>query len=256
MAQDRLSHAYMLIGPEGDSRDAAATELAAAMVCVGQNKPCRVCRHCRKAFAHIHPDIITVGREDGKDGKTRQNIVVEQVRQITADAVIAPNEADRKVYIFAQADRMNTAAQNALLKSLEEPAGHSCYILCTASAEALLQTVRSRCIQKNLGSAAQAVQKTPDHVMRYLMLAMQHDRAQLLLHCMQQSGLDREETEAFLEQAESAAADILCGRQHVRDADTAMLLHITELTGQMKDWLRHNVSPKQIFTVLAIKTMR
>ena len=122
MAERRLSHAYLLTGPEGPERAEQARRLAAALLCGGAESPCGVCRDCRKALAGLHPDVITVERER-TDKQLRQDILVGQIRRMTADAVLAPNEAARKVYIIDQADRMNQQAQNALLKALEDPPG-------------------------------------------------------------------------------------------------------------------------------------
>lgn len=139
-----LSHAYIISGPAGSGRKTLALRLAQALLCGGQGEvPCGICPHCRKAMAGIHPDFIRVGG-DGKDVK------VDAVRALRSDAYIRPNEADRKVYLIEHAETMNQSAQNALLKLLEEGPSYAAFLLVTDQSAALLQTVRSRCVELSL----------------------------------------------------------------------------------------------------------
>ena len=121
MAEKRLSHAYMLVGPDTPERQASVTRLAAELLCPAADGPCMECRDCRKVFAGLHPDVINVERQPGDKGQLHREILVDQIRQAAADAVVAPNEAERKVYVIREADHMNVPAQNALLKALEDP---------------------------------------------------------------------------------------------------------------------------------------
>jgi DNA polymerase-3 subunit delta' len=139
-----LSHAYIISGPVGSGRKTLANRIAQALLCGGTGKvPCGVCSHCRKAAAGIHPDLIRVGT-DGKDVK------VDAVRALRSDAYIRPNEADRKVYLIENAQTMNASAQNALLKLLEDGPAYAAFLLVTDQPAALLQTVRSRCVELSL----------------------------------------------------------------------------------------------------------
>lgn len=256
MTEKRLSHAYMLLGPEGPSRDEAARRLAAALVCPAREPPCGVCRDCRKALEGVHPDVIWVERQR-TDKALRSQILVGQIRAMTADAALAPNEAARKVYVVAQADRMNDQAQNALLKALEDPPGHACFILCAAAADALLPTVRSRCVRVGEQTARQESQSGVSELARaYLEAAAGGDMAQMALCCMSRAGLTREETEAFAGQVKDAVCAILCGRAADPGLDLARLRHIAALMDKTEDYLRHNVQPKQIFGLLAAETLR
>lgn len=136
-----LAHAYLICGGNGESRRAAAEAFAAAYVCTGSGKaPCGVCSHCRKAKEHIHPDLITVAPEEGK-----QNITVDQIRALRRDAYVMPNEGARKVFTLSPADAMNDNAQNALLKVLEDGPDYLALLLTAESPGALLPTIRSRC---------------------------------------------------------------------------------------------------------------
>ncbi len=137
---DRLTHAYILTGSGARS---LAGRMAAAVVCsASSGRPCGQCRHCRKAMAGIHPDISTLSPQEGRAG-----ILVGQARELRSDAFVIPNEADRKVYIIDPADKLNPQAQNALLKVLEEPPSFVTFLLVTDNANALLETVRSRCVE-------------------------------------------------------------------------------------------------------------
>ncbi|MBM6722072.1 ATP-binding protein [Pseudoflavonifractor phocaeensis] len=139
-ARRGLSHAYLLCGPAGSGKRTLAGLLSAALVCSagGEGIPCGRCSGCKKALAGIHPDISPVG-EDGKD------ITVAQVRALRSDAYIKPNEAARKVYVLHRAQSMNSSAQNAMLKLLEEGPPYAAFLLLADNPAALLPTVRSRC---------------------------------------------------------------------------------------------------------------
>lgn len=141
-AQGRgLSHAYLISGPAGSGKRTLAGLLSAAMVCSGGGEvPCGICPGCKKAFGGIHPDIIHVDFLEGK-----REILIEQTRQMRADAFIRPNEAPRKVYIVHHADAMNIRAQNSILKLLEEGPAYAAFLLLAENPGALLATVRSRC---------------------------------------------------------------------------------------------------------------
>ncbi len=144
---ERVSHAYIVASASEEARRETSQRLAAAMLCEsGGERPCGDARHCRKASAGIHPDVISVAPDVDDKGRKRREILVDQVRFISADAQVMPNEARVKVYVVHDADRMNAAAQNALLKLLEEPPASAAFVLCAANPALLLPTVRSRCV--------------------------------------------------------------------------------------------------------------
>lgn len=137
------SHATIIWGGCEDARLAYAEDLAAAIICDGSgDSPCRTCIHCAKSLRGIHPDIIKIDRNPD----TRA-LYVDQIRALRKDAVLLPNEANKKVYLVNHAGSMNTSAQNAILKLLEEPPTHTAFILVTENPIELLPTVRSRCIE-------------------------------------------------------------------------------------------------------------
>lgn len=135
-----LSHAYLITGGSGDGRAALAGRLAAAYLCLGEHPPCGGCRACRKVAANTHPDVSRTAPAPGK-----REIAVDQIRALRSDAYIRPNEGRRKVYILDPADAMNPAAQNALLKVLEEGPAYAAFLLLAGQPGKLLDTVRSRC---------------------------------------------------------------------------------------------------------------
>ena len=135
-----LSHAYLITGGSGESRDALVRRLTAAYQCEGAKPPCGRCKPCRKAAEGIHPDVSRTAPAPDK-----REIGVDQIRALRSDAYIRPNEGRRKVYVITPADAMNPAAQNALLKVLEEGPAYAAFLLDAARPGKLLDTVRSRC---------------------------------------------------------------------------------------------------------------
>lgn len=143
-----LSHAYMISGPVGSGRHTLARLLSQAMMCQAKAgaRPCGQCAPCKKVLRGIHPDVITIsGPSEGKP------ISVDQVRTLRSDAYVRPNEGVRKVYILEKADEMNSSAQNAMLKLLEDGPAYAAFLLIVENSGALLQTIRSRCEELALG---------------------------------------------------------------------------------------------------------
>ena len=250
---NRLSHAYMLIGPESDRLKQAASELCAALLCPEPNAPCGKCRDCRKVYAGVHPDVITVERQTDEKGRLSQAILVDQIRAITADAYVAPNEAIRKVYVIRQAERMNTNAQNALLKALEEPPGHACFVLCTAAADALLPTIRSRCVRVDETDRSSELHQLSPLAREYIELSARGTPAEMTRFCLLRAKLSKEETAALLEEISDAYTDILCGRRPNPGLDEGQILRFSAALSGADELLRRNISPKQVFGLLAVQ---
>lgn len=140
-----LSHALLFTGP-GD-RSGAARFAASAFQCTGRDRPCGVCPACRKVRENIHPDVMTVRDEQHK------NIAVEVVRDVRKDAYIRPNEGTRKVYIFPDCALLTEQDQNVLLKLVEEGPPYAAFVFCAENPAAVLQTLRSRCVELKLHPA-------------------------------------------------------------------------------------------------------
>lgn len=145
----KLSHSYIISGPEGSGKSTLALILAAAMECTSQGeKPCRTCPQCRKVFSHSHPDVAVV------DDEGKKTVGVALSRWAKSDLYIRPNEGKKKIYIFPRAQDMNDSAQNALLKVMEEPPEYGVFLLLTTSAGSLLPTIRSRAVELTLAPVA------------------------------------------------------------------------------------------------------
>ena len=139
LRRGRISHFYLISGPEGSGKHTLAQLLTAAILCKDENRPCSRCAICRKAMEGNHPDVITV------DDPEHKTVAVKIVREAREDVFIRPNEADYKVYLFPQ--ELGIEGQNTLLKILEEPPSYGVFILLTDNPDKLLPTVRSRCTE-------------------------------------------------------------------------------------------------------------
>ena len=135
-AVERPSHAYLLAGPRGSGVLEAARCFAAALVC--PDGGCGTCNACRRARSARHPDVI----EFEPAGTF---VVVDQVEEMMKEAFTSPFEAERKIIMVTEADRMNEPAANKLLKTLEEPPARTHFLLLSEAPDELLPTVRSRC---------------------------------------------------------------------------------------------------------------
>ena len=158
VGRGRVSHFYLICGPEGSGKKTLARLLAAAILCKEADKPCLRCNACRKVMANTHPDFITV------DDPEKKTVTVDLIRDARADMYIQPNEADRKIYLFPRAQDMLPPGQNALLKILEEPPSYGVFILLTDNPEKLLPTVRSRCTELRLNALPEKLLKTQLHL--------------------------------------------------------------------------------------------
>ena len=141
-----LSHALLLTG--SGQRMELARYAAAALECEAEgNRPCGICRACRKVEENIHPDVITVQDDQHK------NIGVAVIREMRSDAYIRPNEGRRKVYIFPDCALLTEQDQNVLLKIVEEGPPYAAFLFCAENPSGVLQTLRSRCVELKLRPA-------------------------------------------------------------------------------------------------------
>ena len=135
----RFPHALLLEGPEGSGRRPFAREIAAALFCRGEHKPCGSCNQCRKVLEQNHPDVEYYGG----DG-SRRSFHIDTIRQLRQNAWLLPGEAPCRVCVLCGAENMTDQAQNALLKILEEPPEHTVFILTAENRAMLLPTILSR----------------------------------------------------------------------------------------------------------------
>ena len=145
ISSSRLPHAIIIEGDLGTGKRTLAKFLAKASVCDEAERPCGACRNCHLAEIGSHPDIEVVSPEEKKVSITK-----DQIEALRTIAYHSAHTAKRRVFIIEQANTMNPASQNKLLKVLEEPPSDVVFILITPSAEALLETVVSRCLVLSL----------------------------------------------------------------------------------------------------------
>ena len=140
---DRVSHAWLLTGSSPSDLQALALAFATTLQCSerapGTADACMMCRSCRQAIDSNHPDIRIWTHEKPK------TFSVNEARDLVSDVSIRPFSSERKVYIVPDAHLMRADAQNTLLKTLEEPPEYVVILLLAQSADAMLETIRSRC---------------------------------------------------------------------------------------------------------------
>ena len=145
---DKVSHAYILNGEKGSGKRLLANLFAMSLQCQNRDEDgdaCGKCQSCKQAASNNQPDIIRVTHEKPN------TISIDDIReQINNDIVIKPYSSKYKIYIVPDADMMSVQAQNALLKTIEEPPAYAVILLLTENAEILLPTIRSRCVMLKL----------------------------------------------------------------------------------------------------------
>lgn len=151
---DRLPHALLFSGPEGVGKRRTAEALAAALLCSSPaaGHPCGTCESCRAFSRGIHPDFFFVVPE--AVGKGARSIRIEAMRALGSALARPPELASRQVALIDDAQRMNEAAANSFLKTLEEPTGDVVFLLVTGMRAALLDTIVSRCLEIPFGPLA------------------------------------------------------------------------------------------------------
>ncbi len=231
----------IVAGSSADKRMKAALLIAQAAVCTGNRPLCGKCRNCMKVKKKIHPDITTVSRDEDE-----KEIVVAKIRALRRDVFMRPNEAERSVVIIADADTMNSQAQNALLKILEEPPEYASFVLLADNSERLLPTVRSRCVILNLTEDAAAdAKKFTDRANKLLNAYLAHNNRQLMEVIIPFDKLKRPELLDL----------ILCIRRTAlkntaRFNDTSELARLLDAMDNAEMYMNYNVSAGHITGML------
>lgn len=139
LANQRVSHAYLFVGPKGVGKETTAVHFARALNCLDLvDDACGECRSCRKYLSGNHPDFKMIR-------PVENSISIEQIRELQKDIVYKPYESRWKIYIIDDADLMTLEAANSLLKTLEEPPHYAVIIMISARKESILPTILSRC---------------------------------------------------------------------------------------------------------------
>lgn len=249
---EKRSHAYIVSAASTEAGMEKSMALAMEILCSGDGeKPCGVCRDCRKVKARVHPDLAVISRLYDDKGKRKKEIQIDQIRDMGADAYVLPNEAPAKVYIIEEADTMNERAQNAALKLFEEPPSGVCFILCTTNPEKLLITVRSRCVlvrccadeaEENSEAAAMADE--------YIGILAQGDAPELTAWCF-----EHEQIEAALLTELLSCIKRRLVKALAADTDKRYMMKNIELVDRCLEYQKVNTSVKHIFGLLAVRSV-
>ncbi len=235
-----LLHAYIVLGPETDNKRAFIRTLASAMLCTAPGSvPCGVCPACKKSTRGIHPDMIEISRPEDK-----REIPVDTIRKaVRAQTFVVPNEADCKVFIIHEADTMNTQAQNALLKTLEEPQRYCRFILSAENPASLLPTVRSRCAEVRVTSRRDAAADT--WLGERFFEALDAGKLKTAEFLYELEKADREKMADFLSQISQLSVTKMKS-----GGDCARLLKILSAVQKAEEYQKYNVSAGHIVGML------
>jgi len=226
LARKRISHFYLISGPEGSGKHTLARLLSAAILCQGADVPCGTCRACRKVMEGSHPDVITVNDPEHK------NVAVKIVRAARDDEYIRPNESEHKIYIFPQ--ELGIEGQNALLKILEEPPAYGVFLLLTDNPERLLPTIRSRCTELALKSLPTQLLK------KELAKEFPAVPEDTLLAAISRSGGYLGQARAFLQQGDALPAQT---EQFLQSFASRNALQLAQTLTPMEKWKRDQLIP-------------
>ena len=249
---EEIRHAYILSSPSAEASLQAAMRIAGAAVCRGSAPlPCGRCPACRKTAAGVHPDIQIISRTENEKGQKKRELTVDQIRAVSSDAAILPNEAPRKVYIFREAETMNPEAQNAALKLLEEPPNGAVLLLCTSNAVRLLSTVRSRCVEINIpAETAESNENLQKLAEAFLKTVSSGSRFALWKFCEDNNSLSIQEMTDFCLSAIQKVTDMLCSRCDRLGMSEEQLFSTEQLLETCVRYLSVNVNVKQVFSLL------
>ena len=241
-----MFHAMIISGANDRDKERIVGDIAASIVCSGAgDKPCGMCSNCKNARDGIHPEMITLAVP-----KDRAEISVGQARELRAGVSVVPNDAAGKVDVIEQADKMNTAAQNVLLKTLEEPPSFAYFILCAENPGLLLPTVRSRCAELRYTASAGATisEEAADAAWKFIDLTLKGDSFALTAYINSLGGTDKSVFYDISYGVRKNAVELLAGTPS-RDAKTKLLklIHTFET---VSGYLDMNVSTVHILGLI------
>lgn len=247
------SHAYIIASQNAEARGRKANSLAQTLVCdSGGDTPCGSCGQCRRALRGVHPDIIFIERLSDKEGKLKRELVVEQIRDMRADALLLPQQASHKVYIIPEAGLMNESAQNAALIILEEPPEYAVFILCADNSEEFLPTVRSRCVILRGGEKEVGADNT--EARDFISTALSGDEAELLRLCSKHEKMDGASCTEFIDACRSSLVEKICinAAGGISVSEERALLAVFE---RAAEYLRSYVSAKHVFGYISVSAI-
>lgn len=232
IAMGKVSHAYILDGEKGSGKNFLADIFAAALQCEEKGtSPCGKCTSCRQAEGKNHPDIIRITHEKPN------TISVDDIRQqLCGDIMIKPYKGPYKIYIVDEAEKLNVQAQNALLKTIEEPPAYAVFLLLTTNAESFLPTILSRCVTLHLKPVKDSV------VRKYLMEQVQVPDYQAdICAAFAQGNIGKAKRLAMSEEFGQMKEHAVHLVKYIQDMDISELINsmhkITEFKTDISDYL-------------------
>lgn len=228
----KVSHAYIINGEKSSGKEFIARVFAMTLQCEqGETEPCQECHSCKQALSDNHPDIIYVTHEKPN------TVSVDDIRaQINNDVVIKPYSGRYKIYILNEAEKMTPQAQNAILKTLEEPPAYAVIILLTANVNSLLPTILSRCVVLNMKPVAD------EAVKNYLMeqLRVPDYKAEICV-AFARGNIGKAKSLAASEDFENLKSEALSLLKYIKDMELneiiAAIKRITEYKFDVNDYL-------------------
>lgn len=237
LSTGKISHAYIINGERFAGKEYIAQVFAMALQCEAEgDKPCQQCHSCKQALSANQPDIIRVTHE--KPG----SIGVDDIRgQINGDIAIKPYSSPYKIYIVNEAEKMTVQAQNALLKTLEEPPAYAVILLLTTNVNSLLQTILSRCVVLNMKPVSDKLVK------EYLMSEMQvPDYKAEVCVAFARGNIGKARQLAASEDFEKVKEEALSLLKYVHEMD------ITEMIGAIKKIAEYKFDVNDYLDILSI----
>ena len=222
-------HAYLFQGEEGVGKEALARTFAAGLQCQSEStdKPCKECVSCRQMESGNQPDVIWVTREKASLG-------VDEIREQLCNTMdIKPFSSPYKIYLVPEAEKMTEAAQNALLKTIEEPPEYGIVILMTSNISALLPTIQSRCLTMEFRPLSTAVVdsyvkehcQVPDYQARASAAFAQGHLGKAMRYAKSEDFIERKD-------------HIISLLRHVEQMDLSEMLAVIKDLGTRKDEVR------------------
>ncbi len=222
-------HAYLFQGEEGVGKEALARTFAAGLQCQSESadKPCKECVSCRQMESGNQPDAIWVTREKASLG-------VDEIREQLCNTMdIKPFSSPYKIYLVPEAEKMTEAAQNALLKTIEEPPEYGIVILMTSNISALLPTIQSRCLTMEFRPLSTAVVESyvkehcqvPDYQARASAAFAQGNLGKAMRYAKSEDFIERKD-------------HIISLLRHVEQMDLSEMLAVIKDLGTRKDEVR------------------
>lgn len=232
LSTKKISHAYIINGEKSSGKEFIAKVFAMALQCEEEGSdPCQECHSCKQALNDNHPDIIRVTHEKPN------TISVDDIRaQVNNDVRIKPYSGPYKVYIIGEAEKMTVQAQNAILKTLEEPPQYAVILLLTSNVNSLLPTILSRCVVLNMKPVADNLVK------KYLMEKLQvPDYKAEVCVAFARGNVGKAKALASSEDFENVKAEALSLLKYIHEMDLGEIIaavkKITEYKLEINDYL-------------------